>query len=117
MLNPTVDAEAAVFCVVGSIVGVQNNSQNKAVICIKGTGCPGCSEGMRQPDDIVALPVKNASPSEHWVALAPPTVLEVVVLNWLLCCCKAASRLQALFSMQCVTSVVTDMDLKPRLVS
>ena len=86
------------------------------MVCVKGTGCPGCSESVRQPDDTVALPIKSMSPSEHWVALTPPTALEVVVLNWLLCCCKAASRLQALFSMQCITSVVTDVDLKPREV-
>lgn len=49
--------------------------------------------------------------------LTPPTVLEVVVLNWLLCCGEAANRLQALFSMQRITSVVVDMDLKPALVA
>lgn len=60
--------EAAVFCVVRSIVGVQNNSQNKAVVSVKGTGCPGYSESVRQPDDTAALPIKSMSPSEHWVS-------------------------------------------------
>lgn len=83
---------------------------------LKEQGVLAGGESMQQPDDTVAFPVKRASPSEYWVELAPPTVLEVVVLNWLVCCCKAANGLQALFSMQYITSVVTDVDLKPRLV-
>lgn len=55
-----------------SVAGVQNNSQNKAVVCVRGTGCPGSSESMQQPDDTVALPERNTSPWEHC-----PTAAEV----------------------------------------
>lgn len=113
LLNPTLDAEAAVFCAVSSTEGVQNNSQNKAVVCVKGTGCPGCSESVWQLDDTAALPIKSVSPWEHWAALAPPTTPGAVGWSELRCSCKNASGIQAPFSRQPITGVVTDMDLKP----
>lgn len=48
-----------------SVAGVQNNSQNKAVVCVRGTGCPGSSKSVQQPDNTVALPERNMSPWEH----------------------------------------------------
>lgn len=61
-----------------SVAGVQNNSQNKAVVCVRGTGCPGSSESVQQPDDTIALPERNMSPWEHC-----PTAAEVGVCTGL----------------------------------
>lgn len=33
----------------------------KRLWSVKGTGCPGCSEGVRQPDDTLALPAGRES--------------------------------------------------------
>lgn len=56
------DAEAAVFCLVRPIAGVQNSFQNKAVVCGKGTGCVLAAAACALPDDTVTHPVRSMSP-------------------------------------------------------
>lgn len=76
VLNPTVD-RGGFLLQIRSLQGSKTTPRTKLCSLSKEQAVLAVA----QPDDTDVLPVKSTSSSERWAALAPPSVVEVVVLN------------------------------------